>query len=237
MADEGGLRGRVERLTGRLVRNVLPRTPDFGRLLAEQADVVVAVLVALTRHLEDGDAESAERVSALEKAGDRLRERNVQILSRAFSTTFDRDLTAVAIQRIDDVANYAKTTVREMQILDLAPDDAMRAMASELLAGGRALAQASRALTTDPAAVERLVGGVHKHERHIEKRYRATIAELFPADPATILRDAQDDPLAHALGHLLDAIRRREVYRHLSNAADRLDDAGRVLREIAIATV
>ena len=52
-----------------------------------------------------------------------------------------------------------------------------------------------------------------------------------------ILRNAEGDELAHALGHLLGAMRRREVYRHLSNAADRLDAAGRVLREIAIATV
>jgi uncharacterized protein Yka (UPF0111/DUF47 family) len=237
MGEADGLRGRVERATNRLVRNVLPRTPDFGPLLTDQTDLVVDVLLALVHHLDQGDAASAERVSALEKAGDRLRERNVQILSRAFSTTFDRDLTAVAIQRIDDVANYAKTTVREMQVLDLAPDDAMRAMARELLAGGRALRDAAIALTTGTGDVERLVGVVHKHERQIEKRYRATIAELFPADPAVLLRDAPGDPLEHALGHLLGAIRRREVYRHLSNAADRLDAAGRVLREIAIATV
>ena len=35
---------------------------------------------------------------------------------------------------------------------------------------------------------------------------------------------------------LLDALRRREVYRHLSNAADRLDSAGRVILDIAVAT-
>lgn len=238
MGDRHGARARIEDLTGRVVRGILPRTPDFGPLLVEQTEIVVEVLAALERFCEGGDGVAAERVSALEKAGDRLRERNIATLTRAFSTTYDRDLTVVAIQRIDDVANYAKTTVREMQVLGVAPDPRIRAIAIELLGGGRALRDAARALAShDPEGVERFTRVAHKHERQVEKRYRAAIAELFPADAGAILRRASGDPLEHALTHLLQAIREREVHRHLSNAADRLDGAARILQEIAIATV
>jgi hypothetical protein len=41
--------------------------------------------------------------------------------------------------------------------------------------------------------------------------------------------------VAPALERLLLALRRREVYRHLSNAADRLDAAGRALLDIVMA--
>ena len=45
---------------------------------------------------------------------------------------FDHDLTAVAIRRIDDVANYAKTTVREMGMLAMEPDATVLAIAETL---------------------------------------------------------------------------------------------------------
>lgn len=230
-------RGRLESLGDRLVRRVLPRTPDFGPLLVDQAELVVEALTALARFCESGEPQCAERVTALEKTGDRLRERNERTLERAFSTPFDRNLTAQAIQRIDDVANYAKTTVREMQVLDLQPDEGIGAIARDLLAGGQALRLATLALDNGPGAVSKHVRVVHKRERDVEKRYRAELARLFPADPSELLHGGEDEALEGAIAHLLDAIRRREVYRHLSNAADRLDAAGHVLNEMSIASV
>jgi uncharacterized protein Yka (UPF0111/DUF47 family) len=60
-----------------------------------------------------------------------------------------------------------------------------------------------------------------KHfENAMEKSYRAAIAELFagPADPANIVL----------------MLKTREVYRHLSNAADRADQAADVISNIVV---
>jgi uncharacterized protein Yka (UPF0111/DUF47 family) len=229
-----GGRIRFEGLGARLAQRILPRTPDFAVLLHEQTELVASALHELVAYCESPGAEAAERVSQLEKQGDRLRERNVRELSRAFSTTFDRGQIAVAIHRIDDVANYAKTTVRELEALSLDPDEAMREMARELDAGGRALSDAALSLGSDPSGVAAGARAVHKSERNVEKRYRAVLATKFPVDAGSL--PATGDPRVLVASHN-DALRRREVYRHLSNAADRLDDAGRALLEMALTTM
>jgi uncharacterized protein Yka (UPF0111/DUF47 family) len=226
-----------ESLLGRTVRNVLPRTPDFGPLLAEQTAIGVDVLTELVAYCETGDQALADRVSELEKEGDVLRERNSRTLRESFSVGFDRDLTATAIQRIDDVANYGKTTVREMEALNLEPDEHIRVIARELLAGARELHRAALHLGDDPAVVEAHVRAVHKHERNVEKLYRAAVASLFPTEPDALLEAPPGQELRSAIGRVLNAMRQREIYRHLSNAADRLDGAGRILGQIAVTAV
>ncbi len=227
----GALRRRCEALVSRASRTMFPRTADFAALLGEQARVAVEALGALTDYAATGDEELVERVAAIEKAGDRLRERNLATLNRVFATSFDRDLTAVAIRRIDDVANYAKTTVREMGLLSMKPDATVHAMAEQLRAGAVELQAAVALLGRDPRLVEERVARVHKAERRVEKIYRAALVDLF--GPGARERWRSDgDPI----DELLDALRRREVYRHLSNTADRLESAGRVIVDIAVAT-
>ena len=50
--------------------------------------------------------------------------------------------------------NYAKTTVREMQVLGVAPDDVTRDLAVLLKEGTESLNAGYQALSTSPAAAE-----------------------------------------------------------------------------------
>jgi hypothetical protein len=76
---------------------------------------------------------------------------------------------------------------------------------------------------------------VHKAERNAEKIYRAAIADAFAPEPyVSVLREGGPDGVAPAMERLLLALRSREIYRHLSNAADRLDSAGRALLDIVV---
>ena len=222
---------RYRAALSRFVRGMFPRTADFSALLVDQAQIVVNALAALAEYARTGDAAAAESVSAIEKRGDRLRERNLETLNRSFTTMFDRDLTAVAIRRIDDVANYAKTTVREMGMLAMESDATVVAIAEILCEGALELRAGIAELGGDPALVAEHIARVHKAERRVEKIYRAAFSELFGADVA-----ARWGTGGEAIEGLLDALRRREVYRHLSNAADRLDGAGHAIMDIAIAT-
>ena len=193
--------------------------------------MAVEALQALVEYAATGDVDAAERVAAIEKRGDRLRERNLATLNRAFTTMFDRDLTAVAIRRIDDVANYAKTTVREMGLLAMEPDATVLAIAELLSAGAVELRAAVAALGGDPPA--------GPGARRARPQGRAAGGEDLPRRLRRALRSgtpARDGVRGIRSSALLDALRRREVYRHLSNAADRLDGAGRVIMDIAVAT-
>jgi hypothetical protein len=72
----------------------------------------------------------ALRVRELEHAGDELKDRNMDVFNRAFSTPMDREELYRAISTIDHVINYAKTTVREMEALGVEPDQSTTEIAA-----------------------------------------------------------------------------------------------------------
>jgi hypothetical protein len=214
-----------------------PRVPDFHGLLAGQCAVVVEALDELVVFTRGGRPDHGERVRALEKEGDRRLALTLDTLARAFATPIDRGAIYLAATAIDDVLNYAKTTVREIEILDVPPDHWMADMAEELRSGGRALRDGFSRLRDDPQAAHERALAVHKSERNVEKIYRAAVADAFA--PASFEEAIGPDGRGGgaAFERLLLSLRRREVYRHLSNAADHLDAAGRALLDIVLADV
>jgi uncharacterized protein Yka (UPF0111/DUF47 family) len=230
---------RRDRLFRPLAQRIFPRVPDFHALLLDQCEVVVDALESLLLFVRGRAApEHGARVRELEKIGDQRRARTLRTLARAFATPFDRDAIYLATVAIDDVVNYAKTTVREIEMLDVVPDARMGDMVEELRAGGVALRDGFGRLRGDPAGAATAAAAVHKAERNVEKLYRAAVAELFSADRYVApLRSGREDAVPQAVERLLDALRRREVYRHLSNGADRLDAAGRALHDIVVGEV
>jgi len=229
---------RLQRAVAALTGRIAPRVPDFYGLLEAQCAVVLEALDALVAFTRDGGPEHGEGVRALEKEGDRRRARTLETLARAFATPMDRGSIHLAATAIDDVLNYAKTAVREIEILEVPPDRWMRELAEQLRAGGASLRDGYALLRDDPGAAQAAALAVHKSERNAEKIFRAALADAFAPEPyVTMLRAQGGDGVAPALERLLLALRRREVYRHLSNAADRLDTAGRALLDIVLAEV
>ena len=143
----------------------------------------------------------------------------------------------VAATAIDDVLNYAKTTVREIEVLDVPTDRWMAEMAEHLRIGGAALGAGFALLRDDPQAAHAKALEVHKSERNAEKVYRAAVADVFAGAQFAPAIGPGGAGVAEAFDRLLLNLRRREVYRHLSNAADRLDVAGRALLDIIFADV
>ena len=223
---------RAARLLSALTGRLAPRVPDFHAMLASQCAVVVEALEALEGYATTGAVAEGQRVRALEKEGDRRRAVTLDTLAAAFATPIDRGAIHLASTAIDDVLNYAKTTVREMEILEVPPDRWTAELAGHLRTGGIALRDGYAALREDPTAAHAAALVVHKAERNAEKTYRAAVADVLAADGA-----ADGDDVRAAVEQVLLALRRREVYRHLSNAADRLDTAGRGLLDIVLADV
>lgn len=226
---------RLQRAIAALTERIAPRVPDFHGLLESQCGVVVEALDALVIFTKTGSPEDGARVRELEKEGDRRRALTLSTLARAFATPFDRGSIHLAATAIDDVVNYAKTTVREVEMLGVTPDPWMLELAEELRAGGVSLRDGFARLRTDPAAAQTAALAVHKAERNSEKIYRAAVADAFAPEPyVATLRSQGVDGVAPVMERLLLALRRREIYRHLSNAADRLDSAGRALLDIVV---
>jgi len=200
----------------RFLDRFFPRSPDFFGLLEEQTGMMVHSVSLLAQYMETGDPEVGEMVRADEHAADTLKARNLRILNEAFSTPFDREDIYRAIAHVDHVVNYCKSTVNEMDILQVGPDLHTRGMVEELQIGAAAIRDGFARLRRDPGSAHEFANKGRKAERRIEKLYRAALADLFQGDD------------------YLNMFKRREIYRHLSNAGDRLARAANTLHDIAV---
>lgn len=228
-------------LLTRVVDRVLPKTPDFFALVDEQCDMAVATLEELIVYMESGKKKIGKHVKAMEKEGDELKRRNIEILNTAFSTPMDREDIYRAIVEIDHVMNYAKSTVREMEIFGVSPDQYTLQMAVHLKEGAEALQSGFKKLSENAILAEGDALAARKCERAIEKVYRRALAELF--DISSYVEDIrakkeQVDSKVEAeilaLEHVMEAFKRREIYRHMSNAGDRLARAAATLYDIVV---
>ena len=244
--------GKSNSMVSRLIDRVFPRMPDFYSRISEQCDFAVEVMSEFVAFMSSGDWDKAQQVRKLEHRGDELKARNVDILNKAFSTPMDREDLYRAIITIDHILNYAKTTVREMELLEVQPDSYMLEMAQLLHQGTIALQHGFAKLSSDPASAEEDANAARKAERHTEKIYRKALVKLLDPDNYIKTRDDRhsvavasieellepigqhSEPVTVAFAFVVDTLKRREIYRHLSNAADRVAHAGEVLHDIVV---
>jgi len=200
----------------RLYERVFPTVADFFGMLAQQSTNAAETTRLLVEFMETGDVSVSQRVHDDEHEADRIKAANLSVLSDAFSTPVDREDLFRAITTLDDIVNYCKSTVVEMEMLGLQPDKHSLEMALHIREGAEALAKGFGRLATDPAGAGVDANVARKAERTVEKSYRRAIAALFQGDD------------------YLNMFKRRETYRHLSNAADRVADAARALDNIVV---
>jgi len=188
-------------------------------MLNNQAKKTVEGLSVLNDYLSEEDSAKAKSLSTIEKEADEMRRILVEYLMKTFITPFDREDIFTLSREIDDILDYANSTVDEMEILNVSSTPHMRQMASLL----------SDAAKEIQLAVDRLedthfsVASDHAQrakalENRVETVYREALAELF--------KDAAD------LQSVLKILKVREIYRHLSNAADMEDQAANVIADI-----
>ncbi len=218
-----------------LLHRVFPPAPDFYRLIDEQCDLAVVAMEEFVAFMADSDPEKGLRVRELEHRCDDLKRRNMDILNRSFATPMDREDIYRAIRTIDDIVGYAKTTVREMEILRVKPDEPMQQMARLLLEGMQALQEGYAKLRKRPLDAESDAQRAHKAERQTEKVYRAAVAKLFDESRLhAMIENEGAKGVVAAITTVVAMLRHRELYRHLSNAADRVDIAAETLHNIIV---
>lgn len=223
-------------VVAKLVDRVFPRMPDFYGMMDDQCDLLVLAMTEFVDYMRSGDPDTGRNIAdVLEKQGDELKYRNLHSLSTAFATPMDREELFRAIEGIDHVLNYAKTTVREMESFEVTPDSFDLEMAIHLLHGAEALQAGFAKLATAPSDAESDTQAVRKAERSIEKAYRRAVAELFKAEAHHArLAEQEGGTGSDALRCMTEILRRREIYRHLSNGGDRLAHAGQTLHDIIV---
>lgn len=230
---------------------MFPVVADFYGFLDQHCALVVAGTEALVVYMQTGSEADGQKVFDLEGQGDQVKHNHLDVLHRSFVTPIDREDIYRAIATLDEILNYSKATVREMRSLELSPDEHTLAMAKLMHDGAVALQHGFHYLAKDPLRADKEAEIARKTERSTEKVYRAALAELFQAghyaetltadqeQTAQSLRvllkapaDASSANVTSVVGFVLEILKRREVYRHMSNAADRVAQAGEVLHNI-----
>ena len=196
------------------------RQNTFMKLIHEQAALTLAGLDALKAYMDGQDGTAAANLVSKEKEADEVRRILIFELNKTFITPFDREDIFALSRTIDDVLDYAYSTLSEMEILKVRPTPFMQRIASLLRDAAYELLQAVDRLQSHPGVANEHAQRAKALENRIEDVYREALADLFSG-----VEDTK---------HIVKMLKQREVYRHLSNAADRGDEAANVIANIVV---
>ncbi len=191
-----------------------PKKRDFYKMLADQAYKVEEGLTALSEFAHDPTQEKGDRVRRIENEADDLRRNLIFELNQAFVTPFDREDIFALSRVIDDMCDYAKSTVEEMTIFEVGTNEHIKMMTETLHSASQDISTAVQLMNREAEATTEHLVRAKKTENKMEHLYREALAELFK----------RKDPI--------EIIKLREIYRHLSNAADRGDEAADIISDI-----
>jgi len=208
------LKGRKEELG--LKDRIFPKEVNFYKMLSDQAAKTLEGIDALGVFVENRNQENAKRVKQIEREADELRRILVEELHKTFVTPMDREDIFALSRAIDDIVDYANSTVDEMEIYEVASEEHVQEMVDILKKAGREINDAVKILETYPnIAMERAVKA-KSYENAMEKAYHTALADLFKRTDTIYM------------------LKMREIYRHLSNAADRTDEAANIICSIVM---
>lgn len=196
------------------------RQSIFIKLIHDQASLTLAGLDALKAYMDGQNGAAAKDLITKEKEADEIRRILIYELNKTFITPFDREDIFALSRTIDDVLDYAYSTLNEMEILKVRSTPFMQRIASLLRDAAFELLQAVDRLEDHPGVANEHAQRAKALENRIEDVYREALADLFSG--------AEDTK------HIMKMLKQREVYRHLSNAADRGDEAANVIADIVV---
>lgn len=194
-----------------------PKKRDFFKMLGDHAEKTEEGMRALHEFMLQPTADRGKRVEDLEEEADAIRKHLVEELNESFITPIDREDIFALSRSVDDMIDYAKTTVEEMTLFKVTPNEHLQKMTDALLNMAKDISLAVHSMGNHkPQATMELINRAKKAENFVEHRYREALSELFNSTDVVMI------------------LKLREVYRHISNAADRGDQAANIISDIMV---
>jgi predicted phosphate transport protein (TIGR00153 family) len=195
---------------------LFPKEKNFYKMLADQASKTLEGIERLEVFVRNQNQENAQRVKEIEREADELRRILVEELHQTFVTPMDREDIFALSRAVDDIVDYANSTVDEMDIYEAASDDYLREMVDILRKAAREINDAVTILETYPNIAMEHAVKAKSYENAMEKAHHSALANLFKKTDTVYM------------------LKMREIYRHLSNAADRSDEAANIICSIVM---
>ncbi|MBX3084264.1 MAG: DUF47 family protein [Anaerolineae bacterium] len=204
-------------------RELFQKHPDrFIQRLSQQSTITVAGLNILLDYMKKPNDKNADRMHQLEKDADEIRRILIDELNRTFITPIDRQDIFALSRAIDDIVDYADSTTIEMEVLSVKPNNYLIQMASLLRDGAEEIHLSIERIENHPTVANEHAAKAKSIENQMEVVYREAVADLFRG-PKNV-------------DHVVDMLKLREIYRHMSNAADRGDEAANIIGDIIVKT-
>lgn len=197
------------------------RKPDaFMKQLSEQAYLAQLGIRAFMDYMDHPNRKNYARVYYIEKRADEVRRNLIEGINRTFVTPIDREDLFALSRAIDDVLDHAYSTIKEMTILHVKPNDHLYAMAALLYEASQEIQQAMLCLETQPGKANVASIRVRKIESQMETLYSEALAHLF-AEPEN-------------LDSVVRMMKLREIYRNMFHAVGSAEEAANIIGDIVI---
>jgi uncharacterized protein len=204
-----------------LRQKVFRRKPNhFLCRLIEQSQLVVQGTLALQEYMKKPSKKNAATLRQLERDADEVRRILIDELNRTFVTPIDREDLFALSRAVDDVLDDAYSTINEMDILNVAPNNYLQLMVELLHSSAEELKLALERLEHHPTVAESHTVHMKAIENRMEVLYSEAIADLFKKPD-----NLQD---------VVDMMKLREIYRHMLHAGQSVDDAANIIADIIV---
>jgi uncharacterized protein Yka (UPF0111/DUF47 family) len=190
------------------------KTDKFIVQLIEQAKKTNEAIIFLEHSLDDDTPSKLEHIKNITNEIEEIRKILIDDLHNTFITPIDREDILNISNALYDMVDYAITTVDEMHILSVKPDEYIHKMVVLIRKQTEELLMAMERLSKNPRVAGEHALNTKTLEKDVEMQYRKALRDLF-ISPVT-------------LESLPSLFYKREVYRHLSNMSDRADTAANI---------
>lgn len=208
-----------------MFRNIIPHEAGFFDLFDQHAALVVRCAQSLLSVTSDGFMAhaAAEQIAALEDKADTVTHNTVELLHKTFITPFDRDEIFSLISTLDDVVDNVDAAADCLilyKIKTLTP--ASKDLAEIILTASKELQEAIRGLRNlqNSESIRQRCMTIYKLEKDADNVVRNAIGQLFDEEP-----------------DVRNIIKWKEIYEHLEDAVDRIEDVANIIEGVILENV
>lgn len=180
---------------------------NFFDMLSNQCDAMVRGMQALYNYCTTCDEAYGDEVIKIEDEGDMVRRVLIDELNKTFITPMERNDIFDLSRQIDEILDYAKTTVDETRLFRVRPNEDMVKMISILLDITVHIQKAVAHMEKHKSISRDEAIKVKSLENKVGAAYYKALAKLFDTD------------------NMNEIFKYREIYRHLNTTADVADVA------------
>lgn len=189
---------------------------NFYDMLLLQAEILSKGMKTLHEYCVTHDDELAKKVILIEEEGDMARRILTDELDNTFITPLDREDLFKLSSELDEILDYAKTSVDEIRIFNIAPDESMIELTGLLLDMTEHIVLAISYMEKHKSICQDEAIYVKSLENKVGNMTTKLLAQLFEEEDHRKI------------------FKYREVYRHLNRTADIADVAMDTLLRIIV---